>query len=120
MNRWVLLEHKVLIFNSIDIHYDFLIEDKKDCLTWKFLEIPSFTKGFVKIGRQSNHRLVWLSRKEYELSRNRGLVKRIDHGNFINLYPKLDCKKLKLILDGCLLNGLLEISEDICRLTKND
>ena len=40
MNKWVLLEHKVYSDNSLDIHYDFLIENGIDCLTWKFLKIP--------------------------------------------------------------------------------
>jgi len=40
MNKWVLLEHKVYFANSIDIHYDFLVENGEDCLTWKFLKLP--------------------------------------------------------------------------------
>ena len=44
MNRWVLLEHKILSSKFIDIHYDFLVEDQLDCLTWKFHEIPSLSK----------------------------------------------------------------------------
>ena len=40
MNKWVLLEHKVYSANSLDIHYDFLVENGKDCLTWKFLKLP--------------------------------------------------------------------------------
>tara|TARA_Y100001970_G_C14222383_1_gene853452 strand:+ start:394 stop:756 length:363 start_codon:yes stop_codon:yes gene_type:complete len=119
MNRWVLLEHKVFTGNLVDIHYDFLVEDEVDCLTWKFLEIPSLNKGFFEIVRQPNHRLVWLSRVEYELSRNRGLVKRIDHGVYINVLLKLDLPELKLILDGKILSGLFEISDNFCRLIKN-
>ena len=68
MNRWVLLEHKILGSKLIDIHYDFLVEDQLDCLTWKFHEIPLLNKGFVKIEKQPNHRLVWLSRVEYQLN----------------------------------------------------
>ena len=119
MNRWVLLEHKVYLGNLVDIHYDFLIENDIDCITWKFLEIPSSSKGLVAIVRQPNHRLVWLFRQEYELSRNRGQVKRIDHGIFINTSLKLDFQELNLILDGQLLNGLFEISGNFCRLTRN-
>ena len=37
MNKWVLLEHKVYSAKAIDIHYDFLVENGIDCLTWKFL-----------------------------------------------------------------------------------
>ena len=119
MNRWVLLEHKVSADKLVDIHYDFLVEDEIECLTWKFLEIPLLNKGFVEIVRQPNHRLVWLSRIDYVLSRNRGVVKRIDNGNFITVSHKLDFQELKLILDGNLLNGIFEISGNFCQLTKN-
>ena len=118
MNRWVLLEHKILGSNLIDIHYDFLLEDQSECFTWKFHEIPSLDKGFVEIGRQPNHRLVWLSRDEYQLSNNRGLVKRIDHGTFSYIVHNQDSQELKIILNGKLLNGLLTIDGNFCKLTK--
>ena len=120
MNRWVLLEHKVHQGSSYNIHYDFLVEDQFDCLTWKFFEIPSLKKNLVEITRQPNHRLVWLSRLEYELSSNRGFVRRIDYGTYINLCFKLETNKLKLILNGDLLNGLCELSGNTLRLTKKN
>ena len=120
MNKWVLLEHKVYSANSIDIHYDFLVENEIDCLTWKFLKIPFLNKASVEIFKQSNHRLVWLSREEYELSGNRGCVKRIDHGIFKNVSDNLDSEDFRFILDGELLHGLFEISGNSCRLSKNN
>ena len=118
MNRWVLLEHKILGSKLIDIHYDFLVEDQLDCLTWKFHEIPSLNKGVVKIVKQPNHRLVWLSRVEYQLSNNRGLVKRIDHGTFSYISHNQDSQELKIILNGKLLNGLFIIDGQIRVLLK--
>ena len=120
MNRWVLLEHKILGSKLIDIHYDFLVEDQLDCFTWKFHEIPLLNKGFVKIGKQPNHRLVWLSRTEYELSNNRGLIKRIDYGTFSYISHNQDSQELQIILSGKLLNGLLIIKENCCQLIKNN
>ena len=120
MNRWVLLEHKILSSKLLDIHYDFLVEDKLECFTWKFHEIPLLNKGFVKIGKQPNHRLVWLSRAEYQLSNNRGLVKRIDHGNFSYISHNQDSQDLKIELDGTLLKGLLTINGNFCQLTKTN
>ena len=120
MNKWVLLEHKVYSANSFDIHYDFLVENEKDCLTWKFLKLPLLNQASIEISKQPNHRLIWLSRKEYELSDNRGFVKRIDHGKFKNVTDKLDSEYLRLILYGRVLNGLLEISGNSCRLSKNN
>ena len=120
MNRWVLLEHKILGSKLIDIHYDFLVEDYLYCLTWKLDEIPSLNKGVLKIVKQPNHRLVWLSRVEYQLSNNRGLVKRIDHGIFSNISDNQHSQELKIILNGKLLNGLFIIDGNFCQLTKNN
>ena len=120
MNRWVLLEHKIIEGNLIDIHYDFLIEDQLDCFTWKLNEIPIINKGFVEIKKQPNHRLVWLSRVEYQLSNNRGSVKRIDHGTFSYIFHNQDSQELKIVLDGKLLKGLFIIDGNFCRLIKNN
>ena len=117
MNKWVLLEHKVYSANSFDIHYDFLVENGTDCLTWKFLKLPLLNKASIEILKQPNHRLVWLSRIEYELSDNRGFVRRIDHGIFKNLSDKLNSENVRLILDGKILCGLFEISGNSCRLS---
>ena len=119
MNRWVLLEHKILSNNLSDIHYDFLVEDTLDCLTWKFHEIPSINKGFVEIEKQQNHRLVWLSRVEYQLSNNRGFVKRIDHGTFSYIFQNKDSQEFQIMLEGKLLRGLLIIDGNFCQLIKN-
>ena len=119
MNKWVLLEHKVYSAHSFDIHYDFLVENGIDCLTWKFLKIPLLNQASIEISKQPNHRLVWLSRIEHKLSDNRGFVKRIDHGIFKCVSDKLDSEKYRFILDGELLYGLFEISGNSCRLSKN-
>ena len=120
MNKWVLLEHKVYSAKSLDIHYDFLVENATDCLTWKLLKLPLLNQASVEIFKQPNHRLIWLSRVEHELSGNRGFVKRIDHGIFKNVSDTLDSECLRFILDGKLLYGLLEISGNSCRLSKNN
>ena len=119
MHKWVLLEHKVSSAKAIDIHYDFLVENGIDCLTWKFLKLPLLNQASIEISKQPNHRLVWLSRTEHELSDNRGFVKRIDHGIFKNVSDKLDSAYYRFILDGKLLSGLFEISGNSCRLSKN-
>ena len=119
MNKWVLLEHKVYSPNSLDVHYDFLVENGKDCLTWKFLKLPLLNQASIEIYKQPNHRLVWLTRIEHELSDNRGFVKRIDHGIFKNVSKDLDSENYRFILDGVLLSGLFEISANSCRLSKN-
>ena len=119
MKKWALLEHKVYFTNSFNIHYDFLVENGIDCLTWKFLKLPILNKDSIEIFKQPNHRLVWLSRNEYELSGNRGFVKRIDHGIFKNVSDKKNSEYCRFILDGKLLYGLFEISGNSCRLSNN-
>ena len=119
MNKWILLEHKVYSANSFDIHYDFLVENGIDCLTWKFLKLPSLNQASTEIIKQANHRLVWLSRIEHELSDHRGFVKRIDHGIFKSVSDKLDSEHYRFILDGEFLYGLFEISGNFCRLSKS-
>ena len=119
MNKWVLLEHKVYSPNFSDIHFDFLVENGIDCLTWKFLQLPLLNQDSIEIFKQPNHRLVWLSRIDYELSGNRGFVKRIDNGIFKNVSDKLDLENFRFILEGKLIYGLFEISGNSCRLSKN-
>ena len=119
MNKWVLLEHKVYSTNSFDTHYDFLVENGIDCLTWKFLKLPLLNQDSIEITKQPNHRLVWLSRIEHELSDNRGFVKRIDHGMFKSFSAKMDSEHYRFILDGEPLFGLFEISGNFCRLSKS-
>ena len=119
MDKWVLLEHEVHNAKSKDIHYDFLVENGIDCLTWKFLKLPLLNQASIEISKQPNHRLIWLSRIEHELSDNRGFVKRIDHGIFQNVSKDLDSENYRFILDGELLSGLFEISANSCRLSKN-
>ena len=120
MNKWVLLEHKVYSPDSLDIHYDFLVENGIDCLTWKFLKLPLLNQDSIEIFKQPNHRLVWLSRLEHELSGNRGFVKRVDHGIFKTVSDNSDPECFRFILDGDVLCGSFEISGNSCRLNKNN
>ena len=120
MKKWVLLEHKVYSDNSLDIHYDFLVENGTDCLTWKFLKLPLLNQASVEIFKQPNHRLVWLSRLEHELSHNIVFVKRVDHGISTKVADNFDSGCFRFILNGKLLCGLFEISGNSCRLKKNN
>ena len=58
MDKWVLLEHEVFNAKSKDIHYDFLVENGIDCLTWKFLKLPLLNQASIEISKQPNHRPV--------------------------------------------------------------
>ena len=120
MKKWVLLEHKVNLGESLDIHFDFLLENGEDCLTWKILEIPSIQGGLFPIIEQPNHRLVWLSRLKHKMSYNRGYVKRIDHGFLKNNDINFNFGVVSLILKGKLLKGVFKIEGDYCQLISNN
>ena len=51
MDKWVLLEHEVYNAKSKDIHYDFLVENGIDCLTWKFLKLPLLNQASIEISK---------------------------------------------------------------------
>ena len=115
MNRWVLLEHKTF---ANEVHYDFLIENGADCLTWKLFAIPSTDVGMVKIKNQPNHRLIWLTRLDYELSNDRGHVRRIDHGTYKLLSNDISFKNIIYLLNGEKMNGKFIIENNLCNLIK--
>ena len=118
MNRWALLEHKILKHNYKEFHYDFLVERGSECLTWKMFQLPTRNGNSVEILNQSNHRLIWLFQDEKELSRNRGFVRRIDYGCYINSASSLNNDQFSLLLDGNLLMGLLQKNGNQCQLTQ--
>ena len=116
MNRYVLLEHKVEKNNSLDMHYDFLLEKDLYCLTWKLLEIPKVDGSFIEIIQQKNHRLIWLTRDQYILSRNRGTVKQIDSGTYKVINNIFFIDNFSLLIKGKLLNGIFKKRENLCQL----
>tara|TARA_Y100000589_G_C27177647_1_gene639443 strand:+ start:2453 stop:2815 length:363 start_codon:yes stop_codon:yes gene_type:complete len=116
MNRWTLLKHEINNQDNIDIHYDFLIENGKDCLTWKMSIIPEINGCSVDIWDHFNHRLIWLSRESHLLTRNRGFVKRIDYGTFRLIGTILDKNKFSIVLQGEIMNGIFNKNGNSCKL----
>ena len=116
MNKWVLLQHKVDRPNNMENHFDFLIENGRDCLTWKIFEIPKINGPSIEIIKQENHRLIWLYREKYTLSNERGKVKRIDYGTYYLDGDLLDEEDFSLVLNGNILNGILKKKFNLCQL----
>ena len=116
MNKWVLLQHEIERQDCIEVHYDFLVEYGKDCLTWKFFEIPQINGPPVQIIKQENHRLVWLYRKEYTLSNARGKVQRKDHGTYHLVEDFVNEDDFSLILNGNIFYGILKKTSNLCQL----
>ena len=119
MDRWALLEHTVSNSLLSEVHFDFLVENGSDCLTWKIYEIPKSNGSLVKIKHQENHRLVWLTRDQQELSKGRGHVMRIDYGRYSIIENNLSQSKFSLKLNGKLLVGIFKKQGDFCQLCEN-
>ena len=118
MDRWALLEHTVSNSSTSEVHFDFLVENGSDCLTWKMLELPKLNGPSVKIILQPNHRLVWLTTENQKLSRERGYVKRIGFGNYSILENNLSKDNFSLKLSGELLRGIFRKQGNLCYLCK--
>ena len=119
MNRWILLEHEISKVDFYEKHYDFLIEMDQDCLTWKFFKIPLPNKESVEIFPQENHRLIWLTRNKKMLSNGRGVVTKKDSGTYKNVCKELNTQTFSLILNGKLLSGKFNKTENFCWLTSD-
>ena len=119
MNRWVLLEHTISNSSVSEVHFDFLVENGSDCLTWKIYEIPKLNGPLVKIKNQLNHRLVWLTTDFQKLTRERGYVKRVDYGKYTIVDNNLSKDNFSLCLNGSLLIGILKKQADLCQLYEN-
>ena len=116
MNKWVLLQHKIDKPDCDDNHYDFLVENGKDCLTWKIFEIPQINGHSIEIRKQVNHRLIWLYREKYTLSNDRGLVQRKDYGIYSVVEGFLDEDDFSLRLNGKIFNGIFKKKFNSCQL----
>ena len=116
MNKWVLLLHEINRPDFVETHYDFLIENGKDCLTWKIFEIPKINGPSVAIIKQINHRLIWLYREKYTLSDERGKVQRKDFGSYQVDGDFFDEDDFSLLLKGKFLNGILKKKFNSCQL----
>ena len=116
MNKWVLLHHKIDKPDCDDSHYDFLVENGKDCLTWKIFEIPQINGPSIEIIKQENHRLIWLYRDKYTLSNSRGKVQRKDYGTYYVVGDSLDEDNFALVLKGKIFNGIFQKKFNFCQL----
>mgnify|MGYP001310340821 CR=1 FL=1 len=116
MNKWVLLQHKIDRPNLVENHFDFLIENGKDCLTWKIFEIPQINGPPVEIIKQVNHRLIWLYREEYTLSNSRGEVQRKDNGTYYVVGDCLQEDEFSLVLNGKIFNGIFKKKLNLCHI----
>ena len=116
MNRWTLLKHETMNNGILDVHYDFLLENGKECKTWKLLILPKINGPSVEIFEHSNHRLLWLTIESKLLTKNRGYVQRVDNGTFKPIKADCDSNNFSIILKGKDINGLFKKNANFCQL----
>tara|TARA_Y100000589_G_scaffold278093_1_gene273439 strand:- start:31 stop:393 length:363 start_codon:yes stop_codon:yes gene_type:complete len=116
MNRWTLLKHEKIKNKILDIHYDFLLENGEHCTTWKLLLLPKLDGSPVEIFKHSNHRLIWLTVENKQLSRNRGYVTRVDNGTFELIGFDINSNNFSIILQGKSINGVFKKNANLCKL----
>ena len=114
--RWVLLRHTFAPDDVAGFHFDFLLEDKEFCRTWRLSDIPLLNGPYVESLYIPPHNLYWLDIKEKVVSGNRGVATRIKKGIFLESLPSIENKFLKLVLcwDDDEVNLLID--ENGCRI----
>ena len=114
--RWVLLRHTGAPDDEAGIHFDFLLEDKDFCRTWRLNKIPLLDGPYVSSVYIAPHNLYWLDIEEKVVSGNRGVAKRIKHGICSQSFSYIDRSSINLsiIWDKCEVD--LVIDENGCRI----
>ena len=114
--RWVLLRHKDAPDDIECIHFDFLLEDKEFCTTWRLSDIPLLDGPYVDSVYISPHNLYWLDIKEKALSCNRGVATRIKKGIFWESLPSIENGFINLCLKWEDEESHLVIDQNGCRI----
>ena len=114
--RWVLLKHIGSPDDIKGIHFDFLLEDKKFCRTWRLSDIPILDGPYVDSVYVAPHNLDWLDIEEKVVSGDRGVATRIKQGIFLQSFPSIESSSINLSLIWDKLEVDLVIDENGCRI----
>jgi len=114
--RWVLLRHTGVPEDIQGVHYDFLLEDKQFCRTWRLSDIPLLDGPYVDSVYIAPHNLYWLDIKEKVVSGNRGVATRIKKGIFWESLPPIENRFINLSLEWENVEVDLVIDENGCRI----
>ena len=113
--RWVLLKHIGSPNDIKGIHFDFLLEDKEFCRSWRLSDIPIMDGPYVDSVYIAPHNLYWLDIKEKALSGNRGVATRIKKGIFWDSLPSIENSFINLSLKWDSVEGDFVIDKNGCR-----
>ena len=98
------------------IHFDFLLEAKEFCRTWRLSDIPLLDGPSVDSVCIAPHDLYWLDIEEKVVSGNRGFAKRIKQGIFLKSFSSVESSSINLSLIWDKLEVDLVIDENGCRI----
>ena len=98
------------------IHFDFLLEDKDFCRTWRLSDIPLLDGPYVESVFIAPHNLYWLDIEEKLVSGNRGVATRIKQGIFFQSFPSIESSSINLSLIWDKLEVDLVLDENGCRI----
>ena len=115
--RWVLLRHTGAPDDLRGIHFDFLLEDKEFCRTWRLSDIPLLDGPYVDSVYIAPHTLDWLNIKEKVVSGNRGVATRIKKGIFFKSLPSIQKSSINLEITWEDVYSDLVIDEYGCRIS---
>ena len=115
-NRWVLLRHNNAPDDIKGLHFDFLLEDKYFCRTWRLINIPTLDGPYVDCEYIAPHNLYWLDIKEKVVSGNRGFATRVREGIFLESLPSVESMFIKLSISWESVQSTLLIDENGCRI----
>ena len=115
-HRWVLLRHTGAPDDKEGIHFDFLVEDKEFCRTWRLSGIPLLDGPYVDCLYIAPHNLYWLDVNQKVLSGKRGVATRIKKGFFLGSLPSIENSFINLSLTWEGVEGDLVIDENGCRI----
>ena len=87
MPRFAVLEHTGAPDDAAGRHYDLLLEMAGGCRTWRLGELPQPGGPAVAAVELPVHRLAWLDHEAGEVSGNRGFVRRVDAGTYVEPPP---------------------------------
>ena len=118
MPRYSLLRHIGAPDDPSGCHYDFLLEDGDQCLTWR-MPCPPVPNGLpIEAVPLPAHRLIWLELKYASVSNNRGWAEQVMSGIYKWNSKHENPTHIDLeIIDGE-LQGRLRILNNICLLKR--
>ena len=106
--------------DSKGIHFDFLLEDKEICRTWRLSDIPLLDGPYVDSVYIAPHSLGWLDLEEKVVSGNRGVATRIKQGICFKQVSSVEKSSINFSLKWEDVDVDLVIDQNGCRISSRN